>query len=186
MRAVMLNVPESLLEDRRRKGLDRLDEMWEGVLHMVPPPSSSHQKLGSDLLEGLRPFARAQGLTLVYEMGVYRGDRDYRVPDLVAYRPDQLSSRGVERGPEVVFELLSPNDETYEKLPFYESMGVREVFVIDPETARIELFLLRGGKLLPAVPDASGVLRSEVLGIGLRSKDKELFLVSGDGERALT
>ena len=90
----------------------------------------------------------------------------------------------MERGAEVVFELRSPNDESYEKLPFYESMGVSEVFVIDPLTARIELFVLRGGKMLAAVADRLGVLRSEVLGVGLRSAGDKLLLVTADGERA--
>jgi Uma2 family endonuclease len=185
MRAVMLHVPEDLLEERRRKGLDRLDEMWEGVLHLVPPPSFAHQRLGSELLVALKPFANGKGLSIVYETGVYRSDRDYRVPDLVVHRSGQESERGIERGPEMVIEIRSPNDEIYEKLPFYESMGVREVFVIDPATAVIELFVLRGGKLLPAVPDSSGVLRSEVLGVGLRSTGTKVVLVTSDGERAL-
>jgi Uma2 family endonuclease len=85
-----------------------------------------------------------------------------------------------------VFEFLSANDETYEKLPFYESMGVREVFVIDPEISRIELFVLRGGRLLAAVADSSGALRSEVLGIGLRSAGDKLLLVTDEGERPVT
>jgi Uma2 family endonuclease len=133
----------------------------------------------------LKPFANAQALSIVYEVAAFRSERDYRVPDLVVCRADQVSQRGVERGPEVVFELRSPNDETYEKLSFYEAMGVREVFVIDPATSRIELFLLRGGKLLPAVPEGSGVLRSEVLGIGLRCEGDKLLLVTADGERAV-
>jgi hypothetical protein len=29
---------EALKERRRRAGLDRLDEVWDGVLHMVPVP----------------------------------------------------------------------------------------------------------------------------------------------------
>lgn len=36
----MLEVPEGLLAERARLGHDRFDEMWEGVLHMVPPPRS--------------------------------------------------------------------------------------------------------------------------------------------------
>jgi len=36
----MLEAPEELLAERRRKGHDRFDEVWEGVLHMLPPPSS--------------------------------------------------------------------------------------------------------------------------------------------------
>ncbi|MGI9120683.1 MAG: hypothetical protein ACR2G7_11290 [Acidimicrobiales bacterium] len=42
MRAVLLEAPQSLLEERRRLGLDIFDEMWEGVLHMVPPPGGPH------------------------------------------------------------------------------------------------------------------------------------------------
>ena len=39
MKAVMANVPEHILEWRRRTGADQWDEMWEGVLHMAPSPS---------------------------------------------------------------------------------------------------------------------------------------------------
>lgn len=42
MRAVMLDVPQALLEERRARGADRWDEMWEGELHMVPLPSEQH------------------------------------------------------------------------------------------------------------------------------------------------
>lgn len=33
-----MEVPEAMLAERRRLGLDRRDEMWNRVLHMVPPP----------------------------------------------------------------------------------------------------------------------------------------------------
>ena len=36
MRAVLLEVPEAMLDERRRLGHDGRDEMWDGVLHMVP------------------------------------------------------------------------------------------------------------------------------------------------------
>jgi hypothetical protein len=38
MRVVWLEAPGGLLEERRRLGLDIRDEMWDGVLHVVPPP----------------------------------------------------------------------------------------------------------------------------------------------------
>jgi hypothetical protein len=41
MKAVMANVPEHILEWRRRTGADQWDEMWEGVLHMAPSPNWS-------------------------------------------------------------------------------------------------------------------------------------------------
>jgi hypothetical protein len=35
VRAVMLEVPQALLDERRAHGLDKSDEMWDGELHMV-------------------------------------------------------------------------------------------------------------------------------------------------------
>ena len=39
MRALHFEVSEGELQERHRPGIDRWDEMWEGELHMVPPPS---------------------------------------------------------------------------------------------------------------------------------------------------
>jgi Uma2 family endonuclease len=41
-RAVWLDPWPHILEERRKKDLDRWDEVWEGVLHMVPPPAFDH------------------------------------------------------------------------------------------------------------------------------------------------
>lgn len=90
MRAVLLDVPESLLEERRRTGVDVFDEVWDGVLHMVPPPSSWHQQLGTRMVVAVVPLAEGKGLVASYQTGVFRagaGESDYRVPDLVVARP---------------------------------------------------------------------------------------------------
>jgi Uma2 family endonuclease len=135
---------------------------------MVPPPSRWHQELGASLMEVVRPLARQRGLSCLYEVGLYRGDRDYRVPDLVIFRPEHGSDRGVDAHAEVVVELLSPQDESREKLPFYESISANEVFLIEPVSRVVELYLLRGGRLLPVLPESTGAFRSAVLGLELR------------------
>jgi len=168
MRAVLINPPESFLAERRRQGSDRWDEVWEGVLHMVPPPSGEHQLLGTKLVMALGPKVERLGLVITYETGVFRpgsGTSDYRVPDLVISRPEVRTSRGVEGAPEVVIELLSPGDESREKLPFYESLGTREVVLVDPETRSVELYVRRAEKLHVALPDDQGGVRSEILEI---------------------
>ena len=137
MRALMLEPPPELLEERRRKGLDRWDEVWDGVIHMVPPPSRWHQSLEKAFILVLEPLVRLQNLEFIQESGLYRSDQNYRVPDLMVFRPEHWSDRGVESHAEVVIELLSPHDESREKLPFYESLGVNEVFLIDPGTRAI-------------------------------------------------
>ena len=139
MRAVMLEVPEALLEQRRRSGADRFDEMWEGILHMVPPPSGRHQEFGSHLFLCLGSIALARRLEPRYETGHFRSDNDYRQPDLLFARPEHFGERGLEGPAELVVEILSPGDESRAKLDFYAVMSVSEVLFVDPVSREFEL-----------------------------------------------
>lgn len=146
---------------------------------MVPPPSSDHQGLGVQLLVFLHPLALAHGLSPFYETGLFRsggGPLDYRVPDLMIARPERVAPQGVEGSAELVIEILSPNDESRAKLPFYEALGVQEVLLIDPATRAAELYVLRGERLHAALPDEAGTLRVSTLGFALRSVDGHLVL----------
>lgn len=156
----MLEVPQALLEERRARGADRWDEMWEGELHMVPPPSEQHQAVGTALLRALAPLAEAHGLVARYVTGLFRPgvDDDYKVPDQLYARPELRSQRGFEGGASLVVEILSPNDETYAKLDWYASVGVDEVLVIEPETRRVELYANRDGRMESVEPVVIGCL----------------------------
>jgi Uma2 family endonuclease len=168
MRAVMLEVPEELLAERRRKGQDKRDEVWAGVLHMVPPSSFQHNCIARDLLYVLRQLARPRELIEIYETGVFdpaAGETNYRVPDLALVTPEQISKRGVE-GAALVVEILSPDDESLDKLPFYARVGVREAWLLDPATRSLGLFVLQAGELMPVAPQ-QGAWRSPLLGVEL-------------------
>lgn len=67
VKAVLVDVPAALLRERRRTGADKADEMWDGVLHMVPPPSALHQRVASQLHRLLAPLAEARGPVAFYE-----------------------------------------------------------------------------------------------------------------------
>ncbi len=60
-----------------------------------------------------------------YEGGLFRPgvDDDYRVPDQAYARPELRSERGIEGPASLVVEILSPNDETYQKLDWYGAVG---------------------------------------------------------------
>jgi hypothetical protein len=98
VRAVMLEVPQALLDERRGRGADRWDEMWEGVLHMVPPPSELHQDVALRLVRVLAPLAEQRGLLARMETGLHRpgSERDWRVPDNTYARPELRSEGGIE------------------------------------------------------------------------------------------
>jgi len=188
MRALLLEVPEELLEERRRKGLDGHDEMWDGVLHMVPAASSPHQILAGELMAVLLPLAKRRGLVGMPEAGLYRpgpaGEHDYRVPDLVFALPEHISDRGVEGRAELLVEILSPGDESYAKLAFYEEMRVREFLVVDPRTRQYELFALGDGHLVTVEPDADGSATSSSLGVTLSTIDGPRLRLAWDGGTA--
>ena len=175
MRAVV-NLRDDELAERRSKGLDRWDEMWEGVLHMTPAPSVEHQRIVSALLEFLRPLLRAARRgELVPGINVFRDAAtrsDYRIPDLTfvaSGRDHILHADGVRgEGPDAVIEIRSPDDETFEKLPFYAAIGVSEVIVCDRDSRRSRIFRLAGQQYVLLQPDSEGWLQSEALGVRMR------------------
>ncbi len=132
---------EALLERRRRLGQDRRDEMWEGVLHMAPAPLRRHARLQMQIGVLLEPLARVAGLETVAEFNL-GGPDDFRIPDcgLLAPGPDELYLSTAA----LVIEVLSPGDETLQKLPFYAQHGVNEVLIVDPETRAIDWLALDG------------------------------------------
>src|SRR5207249_259210 len=164
MRAVLVHVTDRELADRRSKGLDRWDEMWDGVLHMTPAPSFEHQRIVDELLVFLRPLvARAGRGTLTTGINVFHettGHQNYRIPDLtfVARGREFVMAEDGTRGgaPDAVIEVRSPEDETYEKLPFFAAVGVAEVVVIDRDSKEPAIYRLTGSQYVALQPDQDG------------------------------
>jgi Uma2 family endonuclease len=149
---------DALKERRRISGLDRLDEVWEGVLHMVPAPSYGHARLGQQMAEILGPLAR--GADLEAAMGEFNlGDsiEDFRVPDGGLHRP---GTEGVWlHTAALVVEIVSPGDESWEKLPFYAAHEVDELLILDPEKHTVDWLGLEDGEYRP-------IERSDLIDLG--------------------
>lgn len=133
MKTVVLGAPpvelQDLIDRRHALRVDLFDEVWESCYHVAPAPSAAHAYLDDVLAVLLHPYARAAGLTGSGPFNLGRPS-DYRVPD-----------RGYHRGrpagtwiptAAIVLEIISPDDETYEKFAFYAAHGVEEVLVADP------------------------------------------------------
>jgi Uma2 family endonuclease len=138
----------ALLERRRRAGLDRLDEVWDGVLHMIPAPSGAHADIAQQLAEVLGPLARAAGMfPTVHEFNLGESEQDFRVPDGGVHRQ---RPRGVwHPTAALIVEIVSPGDETWQKLPFYAAHNVDEVLIVDPEKRTVEWLAVGGGEYRP-------------------------------------
>ncbi len=175
MRAVHVAISEAQLRERRQLDLDRLDEMWEGELHMVPPPSFDHQDVVGELYAFLRAEVKRRGPGKVIPgAGVHEPsdpEHSYRVPDLsyvAGGNAGVIQERGIVGPADAVIEVRSPGDETYEKFPFFAGLGIREVVVIDRDTRRPEAYRLAGKQYLAVAPAPDGWVTAEVLGVRLR------------------
>lgn len=151
MRTLILDPPsaglEELLDRRRRAEADRSDEVWEGVYHMVPAPSGEHADIEAQLLALLRAPAAAAELTVTGQFNLGESDHDYRVPDggLHRHRP-----RGVwHQTAALVAEIVSPGDETWEKLRFYAVHQVDELLIVDPQERSVSWLALEEGEYRP-------------------------------------
>jgi Uma2 family endonuclease len=146
---------EALIERRRQAGVDRFDEVWQGVLHMVPAPSLEHARIAQQLGLLIEAPARAAGLIAVasgFNLGESKDD--FRVPDGGLHRP---GAAGVWHATAaLVIEILSPGDETRQKLPYYAARGVDEVMLVDPAERTVTWLALRDGEYAPV--ERSGLI----------------------------
>ena len=162
-------------------GWDRFDEMWEGELHMVPPPSEWHQRVSSRLLLVLIQAADACGLVATHETGHFEPGRDdnYRQPDIVVSREEDRSARGVEGAAVLVVEIRSPNDETDAKIGFYAAMGVAWMLIVEPVERTVELLHLVDGALIAAAADPDGWMVIPPLDVAVRTAEGPLLELRG-------
>jgi Uma2 family endonuclease len=168
MRAVVLDPPtaelDQILEQRRRSGLDRLDEVWEGVLHMVPAPSYGHASVEAQLFMILGPVARDAGLEAIGQSNLGESEHDFRVPDGALHRP---GASGVWHSTAaLVIEIVSPGDESWEKLPFYAAHEVNEVLIVDPAKRSVDWLGLDEGEYRPI--ERSGLIELNASELGER------------------
>ena len=145
---------QRLIEQRQAAGGDRYDEVWEGVYMMTPLPGNEHQELVIEMAVVLRDVV-AGGRGRVWP-GVNLSDRaadwqyNYRAPDVAVFLHDgKAENHGTHwRGPaDFLVEIVSPNDHTREKLPFYSSLGVVELLIVERNPWRLELYRHDGTEL---------------------------------------
>jgi hypothetical protein len=148
---------EALRERRRRAGADRFDEVWEGVHHMVPGPSFEHARIESQLHLLLSGPAHAAGLVMSGQFNLGHGEDDFRVPDAGLHRPGAGGTWQASAA--LVVEIVSPGDESWQKLSFYAQHGVDEVLIVDPVERTATWLALRDGDYRP-------VLHSDLLELG--------------------
>jgi Uma2 family endonuclease len=130
---------------------NRLVELSNGCLEVLPMPTVFHQFIVKFLLRVLDDFVTAQGLgsVLFAPLPVWLWTGTYREPDLVFLRRGRRKRHGQPEGADLVMEVVSEGVENRKrdfdtKRQEYAAAGISEYWIIDPEKHRITVLTLDG------------------------------------------
>ena len=153
---------EALPNDGRRY------EIHDGELSVTPAPSFDHQLILMNLLRVLIQHVPsvAPGLLLSAPLDVILADEAAETtivqPDILYIAPDRIaraSRRGLEGGPTLAVEILSPSTRTIDRVTkrsLYARYDVPHLWLVDPDARTLEAFTLEGGRYVLAVSATGG------------------------------
>lgn len=138
---------------------DRI-ELIDGYPVMMAPPARRHQESVAALMGQLYDYLKGKkckvypapfGVRLFEKKKDRPEDVDTLVePDItVVCDQDKLDDMGCKGAPDLVMEVLSPSSQRhdrYTKFKLYQRAGVREYWLVDPDTKSVQVFLLEDGR----------------------------------------
>lgn len=134
------------------------DERWElidGVAYAMTAPLRSHQTISSNLHRDLAVFLKDKPCKIYHapfdvRLNAETADNTVVQPDLIVVCDhSKLDERGCNGTPDMVVEILSPSTARHDRLvkfQTYQNAGVRELWIIDPETKTLQVNILESGK----------------------------------------
>jgi Uma2 family endonuclease len=137
------------------ESMEKRYELLDGELKMVPAPTTTHQFIVRNLEFILHAFVRERvlGTILAAPVDVVFGEGDAREvaqPDIIYIgreRAHIITEAEIQGAPDLVAEVLSPGTEIRDrgyKRHLYGRYGVREYWIVDPETETVEVCRLVG------------------------------------------
>lgn len=140
-------------------------DMIDGVLHISPGAGSDHGHCTAKVSYTIMKFLSENPTGKLYsELDILLPDGgDVLRPDLTFVRNENLNIvlKHIHGSPDLVVEILSEstrNRDLTEKRARYESNGVSEYWIIDPEKKTFEILVLKNGSYEKSDTDASEVL----------------------------
>ena len=151
---------------------DTLAEWVNGKIEWYSSASDVHQDLAGWLTSVLRIYVEANKLGIIrsapFQMKT-GPDLPGREPDIIFLRDenrDKLKKRYLDGPADLVIEIISEESllrDRGEKFAEYEIGGVKEYWILDPETKRADFFILKEGRYERRVEDTHGIYHSEII-----------------------
>ncbi len=159
-------------------------EVLDGELYMTPPPATQHQDTLLALAAAMRTFAssRRLGKVLAAPCGVRLSNQSVPIqPDILfvsAARANIIGKEYVEGAPDLVVEVLSPSNWSYdrrEKFRAYLEGGVPEYWIVDYRARTVEVFHAEEGEYVLLGKHGSGETARSVVLTGFEIHTDDIF-----------
>jgi len=158
-------------------------QLIEGDLYMAPAPNRFHQDISRNLEYILLDYLNEHPIGKLYDapFDVYLDDYNVFQPDILVVLNERLSiftDAGAEGAPDFVVEILSPKTARLDrdnKRRVYATSGVRELWIITPETRKIEVYLLAEDAATPAAVYSESDTFGSALFPGLQFDAAKIF-----------
>lgn len=172
MKPLIETPPRTIMEVYKSLPEGTLAEVIDNQLYMSPSPIYSHQKTVQEIFRKLCTVITDQGRgeVIVAPFDVYLDETKNAV------QPDIIVVLNVSRGiidpkghihgvPDILIEILSPGNKDHDlvrKKNLYESFGVKEYWIIDPENKSTSVHELQSN-IYKLVSEDVGLINSRLL-----------------------
>ena len=152
--SVRIQPPRTLREVYDALPEGTLAQFVDGQLVMSPGYSFNHQILLNKINLLLLQYVETHnwGEVIVGPFDVHLDKQNVFQPDIIFIKKEQLAQiqkDGLHGAPVLVIELLSPGTARYDlnqKKVAYERSGVREYWIVDPDTKAVQGYFLESGE----------------------------------------
>ena len=158
MKPVFQNPPRTIMEVYKNLPEGTLAELIDNVIHMSPSPVKNHQQVLQTIFRRLSESIEDsdKGEIIIAPFDIFLDATSNAVqPDISVIlkdNPGQSNPNGHFHGaPDAIIEILSPGNKEYDlvkKKNLYESFGVKEYWIVDPQTKETLGYALRDSKYL--------------------------------------
>jgi Uma2 family endonuclease len=148
-------------------------ELLEGEMIKRSAPAIIHQRILRKLMVAINSFVESNngGEIFCAPIDVILDNYNVLQPDLIFISASQgeiLSNIAIKGAPDLVIEILSPTSvvrDRFAKKRIYERSGIKEYWLVSPEYAEIEVFVLKDKRyeLFCAATKTEGKFESGIL-----------------------
>ena len=124
-------------------------ELIDGDLYMMAPPRFRHQRILTGITARIYNYIeknKGKCVVVPAPFGVFleKDDQNYVEPDIsVICDPDKIKEDGCHGAPDWIIEIVSPVSrkmDCFIKPESYRKAGVREYWIVDPETSKVRVY----------------------------------------------